>query len=132
MQYSLLQTLTFTYFCNTSQLICKMLKSLRRYCKHKQKSVFRIGCCALVKVVLLRRSKNSISKSTIPLSSFARFSLNLQYLRGENGQTNYKTSAKNFGGVRPGNEGTTRGPRQTEFGWPRPSGRDNVKRLNIT
>ena len=58
----------------------KFKKTRRRYCKNKQKYVFRIECFACVKVVLLRRSKNSIFKHAIPLTSCVHCLLNLQYL----------------------------------------------------
>ena len=67
-QHPRLQTLTFAIVCNTSWLICEITTSHRRYCKNKQKSVFRVECFATVKVVLLRRSKSAIFKNAILLA----------------------------------------------------------------
>ena len=120
-QHPPLQTLTFAILSNTSQLICEMSKSHRRYCKNKQKSVFRIECCAFL-----------LSKNTIRLSSIDCFSLHSHYLRCENGHKDDKPRSKKLWHRLTGQRRNRKEPAKTEFGWPRPSGRDNINRFYIT
>ena len=88
------QMATFVNLSNTSLLICIIAKSLHKYEKHKQKGLFGVDCCCAAIVVVLRRLENIIFENALPPREFARCYLNSQYLRGENGQHNYKTCSK--------------------------------------
>ena len=109
---------TFVNLSNTSQLICIIVISPRKYEKSKQKWLFGVDCCCAAIVVVLRRLENIIFENALPPCEFARFYLNSQYLRGENGQHNYKTSSKTFCHRSTGQQGNSgrrslagRGPR---------------------
>ena len=76
---------TFVNLSNASKLICIIVNSPRKYEKNKQKWLFGVDCCCAAIVVVLRRPENIIFENALPPSEFARFYLNSQYLRGQNG-----------------------------------------------
>ena len=132
MQHSQLPQLTFCIFLQYFQRDMRIAKIASEVLQNKQKSVFRMECFASAKVVLLRCSKSSISKNAIALSSCARFLLNSQYLRCENGNTNCKQSSQKLCDRRAGQQGDDNKGAETEFGWPMPAGRDNINRFYNT
>ena len=63
---------TFVNLSNTSQLICIIVESPRKYEKNKQKWLFGVDCCCAAIVVVLRRLENIIFENALPPSEFAR------------------------------------------------------------
>ena len=62
---------TFVNLSNTSQLICIIVNSPRRYKTNKQKWLFGVDCCGAAIVVVLRRLENVIFEIEIPPRDFS-------------------------------------------------------------